>query len=199
MTNKSIAKLGLLVVLCLACTVANAQGFNGYYDYGTWSSSNTLAGGYTVSSTNPGQTTVTLNEPDGCFYNGSCGPQEFDFSHTVASSGTVSFDWNFNASADACCSGLNFYVNGFEYNLTGGDFGNPYGNFSTFAGGTFTVGVNAGDVITFGAFSADGCCDATINTISNFSAPNDTPEPASLALLGTGLVGLAGAVRRRLA
>ena len=99
------------------------------------------------------------------------GPQEYDLSHVVQSSGVVSFDWRFDASIDPCCSGLNFYVNGVLHNLTGGYFGNPSKYDGNVVTGHFSIPVNAGDTIKFGAFSEDGCCGATTNTITNFSAP----------------------------
>jgi len=109
-------------------------------------------------------------EPDNSGVVGG-GSQEYDLSHVVQSSGIVSFDWSFNATIDPCCSGLNFYVNGVLHNLIGGNFVGPY-DFTTAVGsGHFSIPVNAGDTIKFGAFSADGCCGATTNTITNFSAP----------------------------
>ena len=61
-------------------------------------------------------------------------------------------------------------------------------------GGGATYGV-AGDTIKFEAFSADGCCQATTNVISNFNAAPPTSIPtlsewgmmilSSLLALGT--------------
>jgi hypothetical protein len=110
----------------------------------------------------------------------------------------VSFDWAFNAEVDACCSGLNFYVNSTLYTLTGGNFGSPYNWNGAITSGTFSIGVNAGDTITFAAFSADSCCRASTNTISNFEAPaSDVPEPQTLALLGMGAAAFAGSRRKK--
>lgn len=186
--------LAFLTSLFFSSAHADSVGFTGFYDYSTWTSANTY--GYaTSSSVDASKQTLTMMEPENTpIYT----PQEFTFSHEVADSGTVSFNWGFDARVDACCSGLNFYVNSTLYNLTGGYFDSPYHWNGSFTSGAFTTSVNAGDTIRFAAFSADGCCGATTNTISNFSAPAEVPEPTTVALLGLGLLGFA-ASRRKLA
>ena len=182
---------------------ASSIGFNGEYDYAGWTKSNT---GFTADKTSyidATQQTLTLMEPNdygtngsGCVYSATgC---SFDFSHAVSSSGTVSFDWSFNWMVDACCSGFNFLVNSTLYNLADGYPGNKYKSDGYYVkSGTFSVNVNAGDVVTFSAFSADACCGAAATTISNFVAPTSVPEPSGILLFGLGIV--AFGLRRRFA
>lgn len=188
--------LALTAGVAVQALPANASGFTGAYAIGTWTSSETY-GGATFASVDATQSTLKLLEPNS-YPSTPWASQEFDFSHVVGSAGTVSFDWSFDASVDACCSGFNFYKNGtLISNLTGGDFNSPYGNFSRLASGTFSEVVNAGDIITFGAFSADSCCGASVNTVSAFSAPGAVPEPASWAMMLVGMGAIGFAARRR--
>jgi hypothetical protein len=196
--NRSFWAFAPLAAAMLAAPALASPGFTGGYAYGTWGSVNT-DGGPTASSIDGSNQILTLYEPD---FNADYYSQEFDFSHIALASGTVSFDWAFDGSVDACCSGLNFYVNGnLVANLANGYFGDPYKFEATIESGSFSIAVNEGDLLTFGAFSADGCCGASTNTISNFSAPAAAPEPASWAMMvgGFGLIGGAMRSRRRAA
>jgi hypothetical protein len=197
MNIRSIVRLlGLLAfagMISSPPSYASTIGFNGAYDYSTWTSTETT-GEPTFSNIDASKQTLTLFEPNA---SGSAAenPTEFNFSHVVVSSGLLSFNWSFNASVDACCSGFDFYVNGTLYNLADGDFSNPYQFTSATLNGSFSVAVNAGDVITFGAFSADGCCGAATTTITNFTTA--VPEPSTWAMMILGFFGVGFMAYRR--
>ena len=180
---------------------ASPVGFTDYYDYSTWSSSNSNGVYQHATSIDTAHQTLTLMEPDNCGNGDPCSlgavPSSNLFSHVVASAGTVSFDWSFNWNVDPCCSGFDFYVNSTLFNLADGYPGNPYNVTGGDVSGHFSVAVNAGDTITFDAYSADSCCRAAISVVTNFDAPNTVPEPMSLSLVAAGLIGIGAARRRR--
>jgi hypothetical protein len=89
------------------------------------------------------------------------------------------------------------------FNITGGSLNITNTSSVSLFSGTFTSGTvtSSGGFVNIQGFLANG---STVSTVLKFNndiiASSDTiiaPEPGTLGLLGTGLVGLAGVIRRK--
>jgi hypothetical protein len=202
MLKQSIVCFAAISALLAASGAAQASpiGFNGYYKYSTWTAEESEGAGTRSTISGDGQT-LTLFEPDHDLDGApaSFTPQEFTFSHSIETAGTLSFNWSFTDGPDGCCSGFGYYLNGVRTTLANGDFDNPYGYQSNNAGGFVSIAVQANDVFAFSAFSADASPGDSFDVITNFDAPTigstpgggtPVPEPGSLALVGLGLLGV---------
>jgi hypothetical protein len=117
---------------------------------------------------------------------------------------SLSFDEAALLTSDTTITAANFLtmtggpVSSFEINPTSGDCVGFSGGSSciniNFSGGSI-LGVEASD-----AADTTGTFDYSLGTltITDLTPSAATPEPSSIALLGTGVLGLAGVVRRRL-
>ena len=179
---KFTIKLGIcmlaIALLCTMSTVAFADNFS--------------SAGFTFSQSSGTNGFVTPNAPSGFYIQGTDGAAAGDttYSTTFAYSGNLSFDWTAHSNDSD-----GFPFDPFSIKLNGGTLVNVAGG--TDANGSLSFAINAGDSLVFNIHSLDGCCGPSMATISSFNT-SSVPEPGSIALLGTGLLGLGGSLRRKI-
>ncbi|MCU1285335.1 MAG: hypothetical protein JWO13_1685 [Acidobacteriales bacterium] len=179
--GKLSGALALVVLLAAFSTPAMADNFTlGSYSFSTGGN------GY-VDNVSTGGFRLVGSNGAGCCNNTT-------LSTTFTSSGTVSFNWNAQS----------YDADGFPYdpasiNFNGTDItyvsGIPDVTYS--ASGFWSLNVNNGDVLKFNIYTTDGGFGPGSISVSNYNDSTATPEPGSLFLLGTGLLGMGGAVRRK--
>jgi len=179
MIRNSMLKRTLLVAIVGVMSVgANAQ-FSGDYAH-PWTFMTTS--GTSDASWIGDATFLEITGAD----DGSGNTDYATYTHLAVGTGMVDFTWAYDSTDVDQYDGGGYVVNGVFTFLA-------Y-NEDVPAGGPGSFAVNAGDTFGFFVFSDDSAFDPGILTITEFSAPQAIPEPATMAVLG---LGLAGAIARR--
>lgn len=150
----------------------------------------------------------------------SATPMEIRFTASGSATGTgvLSLDSSLiAANTSICCTAVPAGFKSLDLTLNFGA-GNTFFHLSDLTGTTFVLGFNASKVVTDINFWGTNAAGVSLNGISNFTesasgamgangtvrytvnsigAASQVPEPASLALLGLGVLGIAGVRRRK--
>ncbi len=178
------------LIICLAAFLGNANAaatiddFTGGYNVSNWTK--VLNGGHVNTHLAPSNIELRTNN------NGSGGNPSTDFTAIALGDGFVTFDWSYKTKD----------VRGSALDPFGWVLNNLFTQVSTDSlfgaqTGTVSFSVVTGDIFGFSTFSIDTIYGRSMTRVSNFSAPAAVPAPSALLLMGSGLIGIATAARRR--
>ena len=178
-----LAVVGLVAIHGTA--TADPIGFSGPYAPANFTTTNTPAG--TGGSANfagaPASATFTSGD------SGVGGVT--DTIVLAAGDGLVTFDFSYSSDDFGTFDTFGFLLNGVYTQLVDND-GNPSG-FT----GSASFAVLEGDTFGFRSTTADGGFGPGVAVVTNFNAPFQVPEPASMAIFGgLAVAGIAGYRRR---
>ena len=202
--SRGVLAMGAVVVLSLAGTTARADIF-------TLNGINTgVAGTVNITQLSNNLLTVTVTNTSTGGVQGKITSIGFDLPGTAGGTFTLVSSTNGNYILVTDTTGNAAGINRtFEIALlTGPNFnggGNPGGGIIEGASATFTISGNftgfsmqliaSGIFLRFQDVNAGGGSD--VARCAGCVPPPEIPEPATMVLLGTGLVGVAGAIRKR--
>jgi hypothetical protein len=189
MMLRTFAPAALALAAALAAAPAHAA-FDGTFAAPNWTAGNTAGNGSAVLAADGSTLTLTSSDFADFSYSGAA---TTSFSITLAADTAISFDWNYTTADE----------NGAMYD----PFGWSLGGVSTKAtddnawidpqSGHVVLAGLKGQTFTFWTNSADSAFGASTAVVSDFSAISAVPEPASMLMLTSGLLALAGVARRR--
>ncbi len=187
-TTLKFSILALVVMVALAMVpVASANSLNLVYNGQTVGTVTLTQNGANVDAT------ISMNSG---FAIAVQGPTIGFNGGLTASSTLTNFSLNGVSVSGNACGGLNQFNFTFCFQTTGGQAQFPSTLSFTITNATAANITGAGIHLCVGG--AAGCSLTTFIGSGPGNTPPPVPEPSTLGLLGTGLVGIAGVVRRRL-
>ena len=168
---------GATLTLTATTSTVQINNFTEDFDIVNWSLTNIDANGSVNTTGAP--TSISLTGGN----NGSVDAGNTNYTITMPTSGTISFDWNYTTNDDPDFDYPNVLINGNPTLLTGFDTSG-----STTQSGSMTVNVLAGQTFSFNMYTDDNLFGAATVVITNFTA-DIMPQLQWVATNGGTIVG----------